>query len=76
MLVNYGNASGNELLELSQKGHVVTNPTEAVKDPYILDFLRIPQTHRMLEKDFEQKIIDNLQLFLLELGKGFAFVAR
>ena len=64
------------VLELSQKGHVVSNPTEAVKDPYILDFLRIPQSHRMLEKDFEQKIIDNLQLFLLELGKGFAFVAR
>lgn len=64
------------VLQLSEKGHIVTNPTEAVKDPYVLDFLKIPQSYRMTEKDLEQKIIDNLQMFLLELGKGFAFVAR
>ncbi|MEK7199242.1 MAG: PDDEXK nuclease domain-containing protein [Bacteroidota bacterium] len=64
------------VLKLSEKGHIVTNPTEAVKDPYVLDFLKIPQNHRMTEKDLEQKIIDNLQMFLLELGKGFAFVAK
>jgi predicted nuclease of restriction endonuclease-like (RecB) superfamily len=62
--------------QLSEKGHIITNPTEAVKDPYVLDFLKIPQSYRMTEKDLEQKIIDNLQMFLLELGKGFAFVAR
>ena len=64
------------VLQLSEKGHIVSNPTEAIKDPYILDFLKIPQNHKMTEKDLEQKIIDNLQMFLLELGKGFAFVAR
>lgn len=64
------------VLQLSEKGHIVSKPTEAIKDPYILDFLKIPQSHRMTEKALEQKIIDNLQLFLLELGKGFAFVAR
>lgn len=64
------------VLRLSEKGHIVTNADEAVKDPYVLDFLRIPQSHKMTEKDLEQKIIDNLQMFLLELGKGFAFVAR
>ncbi|MEO8852802.1 MAG: PDDEXK nuclease domain-containing protein [Ginsengibacter sp.] len=64
------------VLQLSEKGHIVSNPTEAVKDPYVLDFLKIPQSHKMTEKDLEQKIIDNLQMFLLELGKGFAFVAR
>lgn len=64
------------VLQLSEKGHIVSHPTEAVKDPYVLDFLKIPQSHRMTEKDLEQKIIDNLQMFLLELGKGFAFVAR
>ncbi|HWR32177.1 MAG TPA: PDDEXK nuclease domain-containing protein [Chitinophagaceae bacterium] len=64
------------VLRLSEKGHIVTHPTEAVKDPYVLDFLKIPQSHKMTEKDLEQKIIDNLQMFLLELGKGFAFVAR
>lgn len=64
------------VLQLSEKGHVISSPTEAIKDPYVLDFLKIPQSHKMTEKDLEQKIIDNLQMFLLELGKGFAFVAR
>ncbi|MEP7251987.1 MAG: PDDEXK nuclease domain-containing protein, partial [Ginsengibacter sp.] len=64
------------VLQLSEKGHIVSHPTEVVKDPCVLDFLKIPQSHRVTEKDLEQKIIDNLQMFLLELGKGFAFVAR
>ncbi len=64
------------VLKLSEKGYIVSHYTEAVKDPYVLDFLKIPQSIRMTEKDFEQKIIDNLQMFLLELGKGFTFVAR
>ena len=64
------------VLQLSEKGHIITQPHEAVKDPYVLDFLKIPQSPRMTEKHLEQKIIDNLQQFLLELGKGFAFVAR
>lgn len=64
------------VLQLSKKGQIISNPTEAIKDPYILDFLKIPQSHKMTDKALEQKIIDNLQMFLLELGKGFAFVAR
>jgi len=64
------------VVQLSKKGHIVARATEAIKDPYVLDFLKIPQSHRVTEKHLEQKIIDNLQMFLLELGKGFAFVAR
>jgi predicted nuclease of restriction endonuclease-like (RecB) superfamily len=64
------------VLALSEKGHIVSNHAEAIKDPYVLDFLKIPQAIRMTEKNFEQKIIDNIQMFLLELGKGFAFIAR
>ena len=64
------------VLQLSEKGHLITQSHEAVKDPYVLDFLKIPPSHRMTEKHLEQRIIDNLQQFLLELGKGFAFVAR
>lgn len=64
------------VLQLSKKGHIISQAPEAVKDPYVLDFLKIPQSHKMTEKNLEQKIIDNLQFFLLELGKGFAFVAR
>ena len=64
------------VLNLSEKGHIISQPHEAIKDPYVLDFLKIPQSHRVSEKQLEQRIIDNLQQFLLELGKGFAFVAR
>lgn len=49
---------------------------EVIKDPYVLDFLDLPEDNRFAEKDLEQAIIDRLQLFLLELGKGFSFVAR
>ncbi len=64
------------VLQLSKKGHIVSTPIEIIKDPYILDFLQIPQSYKLTEKYFERKIINQLQLFLLELGKGFAFVAR
>ncbi len=64
------------VMKLLEKGNIVSNPTEVVKDPYILDFLRLSQSNKVTEKDLEQKIIDNLQMFLLELGKGFAFISR
>jgi predicted nuclease of restriction endonuclease-like (RecB) superfamily len=46
-----------------------------LRDPYILDFLNLPYVP-VLENKLEQRLLDNLQHFLLELGKGFAFVAR
>lgn len=64
------------ILQLSKKGYAASTIQEIVKDPYVLDFLKIPQSHKLTEKHLEQKIIDNLQLFLLELGKGFTFVGR
>jgi predicted nuclease of restriction endonuclease-like (RecB) superfamily len=64
------------ILQLSKKGHVITSINDTIKNPYILDFLKIPQSYKVTEKLLEQKIIDNLQFFLLELGKGFTFVSR
>ncbi|OGU63793.1 MAG: hypothetical protein A2499_05575 [Stygiobacter sp. RIFOXYC12_FULL_38_8] len=64
------------ILELSKKGKKIKTEDDIVKDPYVLEFLKIPQSHKYSEKELEQKLIENLQLFLLELGKGFAFVAR
>ncbi|NQZ11102.1 MAG: DUF1016 family protein [Algicola sp.] len=51
------------------------DPKDFLRDPYILDFLNLP-VQPVLETDVEKALIDNLQTFLLELGKGFAFVAR
>ncbi len=64
------------VLKLSEKGLIISEPKDIVKDPYVLEFLQIPEEYRMTESKLEQKIIDNLQTFLLELGKGFSFVGR
>ena len=64
------------VLELSKKGQIIQKEEDIIKDPYILEFLKLPENYKYTEKQLEQKIIDNLQMFLLELGKGFSFVAR
>ncbi len=65
-----------EILELSHKGQIIQKAEDIIKEPYILEFLGIPEPYNFSEAELEQKIINNLQMFLLELGKGFAFVKR
>lgn len=60
----------------SQIGALGRSPREFVRDPVMLEFLGLPNAGALLESDLEQALIDQLQGFLLELGKGFAFVAR
>lgn len=55
---------------------IQATPREFIRDPVLLEFLGLPGTGRLLESSLENALIDNLQAFLLELGKGFAFVAR
>ena len=62
--------------ELSKKGHIIEKPSDAVKDPYILEFLNLPQKESYSENDLELAIINKIEHFLLELGKGFLFVER
>ncbi len=64
------------LMRLAQKGQELINPVDAIKEPVILEFLDIPEAHQLVESKLEEALISNLQHFLLELGKGFAFVAR
>ena len=64
------------VLELAQKGHEIQQPTDLIKDPYILEFTGIKQDEHFLEKDLEKALVNKLRQFLLELGKGFAFMAR
>jgi predicted nuclease of restriction endonuclease-like (RecB) superfamily len=64
------------VLALAQKGHEIVQPADLVKDPYVLEFTGLPQSERLLEADLETALLDKLQAFLLELGKGFAFMAR
>jgi predicted nuclease of restriction endonuclease-like (RecB) superfamily len=64
------------VLALARKGHEIIQPEDLVKDPYVLEFTGLRQDERLLEADLERALIDKLQQFLLELGKGFAFMAR
>jgi predicted nuclease of restriction endonuclease-like (RecB) superfamily len=64
------------LMKLVQEGHQIQTPQDLVKDPYVLEFVGIPQKKRVLESDLEQVLIEKLQDFLLELGKGFAFMGQ
>lgn len=64
------------ILKLSEEGQIVEKPKDLIKDPYILEFLGLPELHQYSESQLEQEIINKLEHFLLELGHGFAFVAR
>jgi predicted nuclease of restriction endonuclease-like (RecB) superfamily len=64
------------VMALAQKGHEVQQPADLIKDPYVLEFAGLRQDEHFRESDLEQALINKLQEFLLELGKGFAFMAR
>ena len=64
------------LMRLAVHGQEVTQPIDVLKDPVVLEFLDLPESPRLVESKLEQALIGNLETFLLELGKGFAFVSR
>jgi predicted nuclease of restriction endonuclease-like (RecB) superfamily len=64
------------VLKLANEGHIIETPDDLMKDPFILEFLNIPQQNQFLESELEEKIISNLQQFIMEMGKGFAFIGR
>ncbi len=63
-----------QIFELALKGQEIENPKDIIKDPYVLEFLELKEN--ISEKRLESKIIENIQKFILEMGKGFAFVGR
>lgn len=66
----------DEIMLLSQQGQIIEKPADAIKDPYVLEFLQLPELPVYSETELENKIIDHLQQFLLELDKGYTFVGR
>jgi predicted nuclease of restriction endonuclease-like (RecB) superfamily len=64
------------VMKMARKGQVIEKPEDAIKDPYILEFLNLKEEVSYTESQLEEALIDKLQYFLLELGKGFSFVAR
>ncbi len=62
--------------QLSEKGQIIETPQDSLKDPYVLEFVGLKEDVKYSENELEQKLIDKLEHFLLELGKGFAFIGR
>ena len=69
-------ANKEKELELSEKGQLLKNSKDLVKDPFVLEFLDIKENTNYLESDLEKNILEHLKEFLLELGKGFSYVGN
>lgn len=66
----------DKVYRLATAGHITESAKDVVKDPYVLEFLGLPELPEYSENELESRIIDHLQQFLLELGTGFAFIGR
>jgi len=64
------------ILQLAAQGQIVEAPADLLREPYVFEFLKIPEPWRVSENQLETLLCDHLQQFLLELGKGFTFVGR
>ncbi|MCG6842235.1 PDDEXK nuclease domain-containing protein [Fusobacterium nucleatum] len=74
LLLSSGEKNKEKVLELSLKGNEINKASDIIKDPYIFEFLGIPEEKAILESDLEKALIIHIEKFLLELGKGFMYV--
>lgn len=74
LILSQGKQNKEIVMELSSKGQELAKPEDVIKNPYVFEFLGIPENKPVLEKDLEKKLIRHIEEFLLELGKGFMFV--
>ena len=74
LLLSKGKGNKAKVVELSEKGIVLKHPSDMLKEPYVFEFLGLPEKKPFLERDLERKLIRNIEDFLLELGRGFMFV--
>jgi predicted nuclease of restriction endonuclease-like (RecB) superfamily len=74
LLLSQGSKNKEKVLELARKGQEIANADDILKNPYVFEFLGIPENKPILEKDLEAKLIRHIEDFLLELGRGFMFV--
>ncbi len=74
LLLSKGKAAKDILMKLSKTGQQIAEPEDIIKNPYVFEFLGIPEHKPLLERDLEAKLIRHIEFFLLELGRGFMFV--
>ena len=74
LLLSQGDENKEKVLELALKGNEISKPSDIIKDPYVFEFLGIPEEKTVMESDLEKTLITHIEKFLLELGKGFMYV--
>lgn len=74
LLLSKGDVNKQTVLDLALKGNEIVNPQDIVKDPYVFEFLGLPEDKPVMESDLEKALVLQIEKFLLELGKGFMFV--
>ena len=74
LLLSEGKANKKKVLELAEKGQELSSPEDVVKDPYVFEFLGLPDKKPVFESDLEKALVKQIEDFLLELGRGFMFV--
>ena len=74
LLLSKGKVNKQEVLNLALNGIEITKPKDIIKDPYVFDFLGIPEDKPVIESDLEKALVQQIEKFLLELGRGFMFV--
>lgn len=74
LLLSRGDANKETVLELAEKGIEITKPADIIRDPYVFEFLGLPENKPFMESDLEEALVRQIEKFLLELGRGFMFV--
>lgn len=74
LLLSSGDVNKEKVLSLAQKGIEINQPADIIRDPYVFEFLGVPENKPILESDLEKALVVQIEKFLLELGRGFMFV--
>ena len=74
LLLSRGDTNKEHVLSLALKGNEISQPSDIIRDPYVFEFLGLPEDKPVMESDLEQALVQQIEKFLLELGRGFMFV--
>ena len=74
ILLSHGTLNKQKVLALARQGQIIEKPEDIIKDPYVLEFLGLPENKPLKESGLEKKLLERIEDFLLELGRGFMFV--
>ena len=74
LLLSRGDANKEQVLSLALKGNEIAEPSDIIRDPYVFEFLGLPEDKPVMESDLERALVQQIEKFLLELGRGFMFV--